>query len=210
MPSILCDNFIFGWNINPSGQGFPKYPESCPSEYGYTYSNGEIIKFEEDSIFPHKANDSLGDVSLRKEGGCIGIFHTFSDYNPNYDHQILTMESGDCIHFQEPYPLLNWQALGLYREQLTNTGPSLFPWDSNWQYKRYLMAYSVVPIPDSWDQAYVKMAKIEKPIGPKPAPKPINFLKLRLKNFLSYYDLNNLLMNKGVLQGKGILCILLL
>ncbi len=196
-PSILCDNFIFGWYAN-------KYDETdCPSPYGYTYPNGEVIKFKEDSIFPSDHNDSLGDVSIRAGGsGCIGIFHTFNDNDPDYDHMILTMESGDCIHFQEPYPLLNWEVLGLDRAQLAHTGLSLFPWNSTFQYKRYLMAYSFVPPPHQWHQAYVKLAKIEKYVPlPKPNPKPIKFIKLRLKNSLSYYDTNS----DGILDEEIIL-----
>ncbi len=203
-PSILCDNFIFGWNINPDNDPLgPKYPDDCPSQYGYTYPSGEMIKFVEDSIFPTIATDSLGDVSLRPDGrSCIGIFHTFNDDDPDYDHMILTMESGDCIHFQEPYPLLNWELLGLDRYQLAHTGPSLFPWNSTWEYKRYLMAYSFVPPPNQWHEAYVKLAKIERYVAsPKPAPKPIKFIKLRLKDSLSYYDTNN----DGILDNEIIL-----
>lgn len=196
-PSILCDSFIFGWT-----QSYDiRY---CPSANGYTYPNGELLNFENDTLFPKKANDSLGDVSLTESGGCLAIFHTFKDATDSiYEEQILTMESIDCINFQEPYILMNWEALGLEKSQLANTGPSVFPWGSTYNNKNYLMAYSVVPVPSQWHQAYVKMAKIVKYLKPKPQPKPspINFIKLRLINNLSYYDSNN----DGILDNEIIL-----
>jgi len=132
-PSIdnmqLDIGYIFGWNIYPNKYNIAN--ENCPSLYGYTYPNGKTISFEGDSLFGNSINDSLGDITLKPNGGCLAIFHTYNDpYNPQYEHSIITRESSDCLNFQEPYVLQNWELTGLTQEQLSHTGPSVFPWSS--------------------------------------------------------------------------------
>lgn len=173
------------------------------------------ISFEGDSLFGNSINDSLGDITLKPNGGCLAIFHTYNDpYNPQYEHSIITRESSDCLNFQEPYVLQNWDLTGLTQEQLSHTGPSVFPWTSTSTSERYLMAYSKVPMCVNcftptctngsmvcWNKAQVQLGMIKKNIFAPPKPGPIKFIKLRLKDNLSFYDSNN----DGVLDSPIVL-----
>lgn len=187
----LDTGYIFGWHIDSD------YDINCPSLHGYTYPNGKVIKFNEDSLFPLEANDSLGDVNLKFDGsdGCVAIFSTFESTNSQWDREILTRESSNCINFNEPYVLQNWELTGLTKDQLSHTGPSVLYWNSDTMYRRYLMAYSKVPKDGNvvyWNLAQVQLGVIKRNINTlPPKPGPIKLIRLRLKDSISYYDWNN-------------------
>lgn len=143
-------------------------------------------------------------MNLKFDGsdGCLAIFHTFE--GQQYSKEILTRESSDCIHFGEPYVLQNWELTGLLRDQLPHTGPSVLYWGSDSMYRKYLMAYSIVPITGNavnWQKAQVQLALIKRNFVVNPKPGPIKLIRLRLKDSISYYDSNN----DGVLDSPIVL-----